>query len=862
MALYDMFEEYRDPNLSEDEQLDVAEARELDGMMRNDPSLAHEPGGVRNRGDGVFVPYPLVQAHIGIAMNRAQAQFQDFDRQQLVMPEDPDVGIRFPGVDPVGKYSVIDMKFAQRETNLRAALESRSPEVRAYVNDMLNKCGDRQSAFYDVRQQMLQSSIRHRQITRASKLCLDADGRRLLHQQSRVLETELQVEQYDKLMQGLEYAAGVRQGPVPREITDFYRDRLNTGLDLGMVSAARNLNQVPPRINVEFQDLDHKMLQQTFANPHNWGKSPDEVAKAADGIDIEAYSGAIPAYAVATANRVIDPLFREMEKDAPANAQGLDIEFSRGDLIAIDGVTVRETMQQRFDKLAMENRVTGSFADFYKQNVKRAASELVAAGLMAGKRVEAFVPDKYGQIPKEPTQITKTGYEPSPAKPEKFNAWQRFFAKRGFYKAKVARQAEYERVMAARERMKKIAQASEQALGQDRKEMLTDAVERHKSLAPIRHKELFFGEIMGELGLRTFTTTPEGKTEVAYDWSGMNSHMQRTYPEASGAFKGFTRVEAAAACIMGLMAEGKKFEDIMNPAKLQPERQAMARQFMERAKTNDQEWLGRIYYGGFKAVMQDLREMTQGVDPTNEAEMVKIIPKAEAMSRTAFGASQTLASAGCRLGFHKAAIEEANGDITIGSQRAEALNDKISDVSTFSELSMASFQGQAKLIDPKQDIGTSIVGAGNALNACISGVIAAQFRKQGPSIIEWSPKTSDLMDARRAAISSEGVKNAASALNGSTPEQRASVVRDTLNGRLVGEQLRPSFKVNEIDSTDLVFRVIKGEDGILSLKEENVKRTLKMSEATVKLGKSLKNLTKEMSQTRQRQAPQAGGPKR
>lgn len=52
---------------------------------------------------------------------------------------------------------------------------------------------------------------------------------------------------------------------------------------------------------------------------------------------------------------------------------------------------------------------------------------------MTGKRVEAFLPDREGRIPAEPTPITRSGYEPSPLRPETFNAWQRFFSRHGFY---------------------------------------------------------------------------------------------------------------------------------------------------------------------------------------------------------------------------------------------------------------------------------------------------------------------------------------------------------------------------------------------------------------------------------------------
>ena len=85
---------------------------------------------------------------------------------------------------------------------------------------------------------------------------------------------------------------------------------------------------------------------------------------------------------------------------------------------------------------------------------RQQANEIVAAGLMAGKRVEAFLPDERGRIPKEPIQITKSGYEPSPLKKVTLNAWERHFSKHGYFKEKAAKAAEYQKFIEARERVR------------------------------------------------------------------------------------------------------------------------------------------------------------------------------------------------------------------------------------------------------------------------------------------------------------------------------------------------------------------------------------------------------------------------
>ncbi len=84
MATYDLYEEYRDPVLTPQEQAVLDEAgTDKEAVQR---------------------------AHIRIACRRAQDQLSGLP----VLPEDPSMSIRFPGVDPAGKYCVIDMKLAQR----------------------------------------------------------------------------------------------------------------------------------------------------------------------------------------------------------------------------------------------------------------------------------------------------------------------------------------------------------------------------------------------------------------------------------------------------------------------------------------------------------------------------------------------------------------------------------------------------------------------------------------------------------------------------------------------------------------------------------------------------------------------------
>ena len=548
MPLYDGYEQYRQPLTEKDDILGIQEAEErrgkmLEGVEKGELRRADDGKGfIHPREPDVYLPDPVAAEHVGIAMNRAEEQFRGWD----AMPEDVDVTMRYPGIDPVGKYSVIDMKFAQRLAQVKAVLQTRSPEVQAYARELMeatNTNRDIQSFKFS----MEAIAQRHRIVTRASKLCLDPDGRELLHKQARVMETDMSVTLYDQYLQGVEYAAGVRTGPVPQEVQDFYSQHMQP-LNTELVKQAAQMTQAPREISVEFEDLEHKLQQQLFANPRNWGKTPREVT--VQGLDMDAVGNAIPPYARATARRVLDPLFR--------TAETLDDEatINRGDLIIIDGKTVREKMYEDF---VAAGRKPLEFYTFYQANYQKAASEYVAAGLMAGKRVEAFIPDKDGKIPKEPTQITKTGYEPKALQKVVLNAWERFWSKRGFFKEKTAQAAEYQRMVEARERV----QATH-----------------------LKQKLFLDGP-------------PQPRVKDAYlrDWHE---------PVDGGPYRfSVTRSAITSTAVCALLHAGYNMKDIFDQTKLLDEKAAMGREVLQRMK-DDQHWLGEQMFHGQEIIADSI----------------------------------------------------------------------------------------------------------------------------------------------------------------------------------------------------------------------------------------------------------------
>lgn len=551
MALYDLYVSYQTP-LSAEEEFQVKQARARSARLDGDVSLTKVPGDYLNQGNS-FIPHPATAAHMSIAMGRAEEQFQGWPP----MPEDAETPVRFPGIDPVGHYSVIDMKFAQRRARVEAALESRTPQVQKQIRALLGAEKSRETV-RGMAGRMRKVSSRHRTLTRASKLCLDPEGRRLLHIRARNMEADGAVEQYDLYLQGVEYAAGVRKGPVPREVRQFYERQLRLPLDLDLVAQAAWASQQPREIHVDFQDLDHKLTQQQFANPRNWGKGPEQLDR--EVVDLEQVSAAIPPYARATADRALEPLFGAAEA-------ATDDHVNRGDLITVDGKTIREIMFQQYQAADLKETYP-HFNQFYESNFRQMANELVAAGLMAGKRVEAFVPDRRGRIPDTPTQITKAGYEPSPLKKVTLNAWQRHFAKYGYYKEKVARADEYRRVMEARERVKSANLSAQLEMDW--------GIYSHV-------KEQFFG-----------------------DWVRENGPLPTTVPDGFSA----TRSGLTTFAVCRLAAQGYSIEGIHDPAQLQAEKQAAGREVLEHLLAKDTDWAAETLLKGQERLLADIDRLS------------------------------------------------------------------------------------------------------------------------------------------------------------------------------------------------------------------------------------------------------------
>lgn len=620
--------------------------------------------------------------------------------------------------------------------------------------------------------------------------------------------------------------------------------------------------------------------------------SPAEMAEHADSVvDIDAYASAIPPYAVATAGRVIEPAFREAERVTEGR-------LDRGELIIIDGKTVKEKMLEDYTKAQGD---MDKFNEFYQKNLRQATSEYTAAALLAGKRVEAFMPDAKGRLPDEPTQIVRTGYEPSALKPEKFNLWQRHFAKRGYYKEKVARQAEYERMMAARERVKENAV-------KERAGRLREAVVTHDRYASVNNKGLFFDRLIRD-GIsaapakeqeaekleaeaektkdpaavekaaaarkeadrykhyqKAMSTDADGK--VKYNWQEMDSATP------AGPFKHFGRTEAADACIGYLAAQGHSFRDIMDPTKLQAERAAIGKLYMEKAEAGDGEWLGRAYYLGHKALLEQARTMTQGLDLRDERTLIRVVPEVRAMIHTAFGTSQMLKEDACYRGYCKQALSDMGLDPATASreemmtaaQRAFALNDKVNDLSSCCGSLMEGLRAQAALSTPGMEL-----PQGGVMNLGVMR-LTLDHMKPGASILEQATLVEENILYRGAVMSDPRFERTVSRAM-ATPEGAERIAHAAASGKLMDQLQVKDYQETVLrENMDTMKALTRDEKGNFSLEKVSIPHSAKMATVEFELGESLEpkleqkgpqrqTAQQQKAAHRQPKAPQMGGPR-
>lgn len=789
-TVFEQYAPYR-PAITAEEQEMLGMGQRNQEMLLADPNVRHWERGWLD-GDGKQVPYPLQQEQMRIALNRASDQLRNWSGRQTMFPEEPDIVERFPGVDPLGKACEVDMAFAERYARLQAVLSSRPPEIQAYVGQRLQDMNNLQTRSGQAWDGMLNDCINIRLTTRAAKVAVTEETSRWLLEDAQAMkEGKASIKRVDGMLNVLEYLSGLTdRAPTPRE------RELMRNLEVPLtpeVEAHRSDPLVAPQsISVEFENFDHQAQQKFFSDPRNWNKRIQDVPE--DIANLEAATRAVSRYSKATVDRAISPLFETVEKSAKEVIRRGELVtekeiISRGDLITVDGKTVREKM---YEDYVAAGKDPDGFPRFYQDNVKDATNSYVSAALMAGKRVEAFVPDSRGRIPDEPTQITKAGYEPSPLKKVTLNAWQRHFAKYGYYKEKVARADEYRRVMEARERVKCTNLSAQ--LGMD-------------SGSSLHVKNQFFG-----------------------DWIRENGPLPNGVPNSFSV----TRSALTTLAVCRLAAQGYGIEAIHDPSQLQAEKQAAGKEVMEHLLAGDAAWAGETLFRGQIKLVENIDRLTTNM---NFADNRQILTSANRplffAASTAFDAFQE--EGHCRPEFAAAAERLYPGH---GKEISERLIDQVNSTAMFFNVARTSNLGISELSSGL----VSAKGAGmhvhNMMNYEAAKQLFAQKRAADPtrpmSQCYTMPESSGFYSFT-AAVRSKDKETMIEMAERGGAAQRA-LGREALSGRLQARfriKTNPTLQGIDFKLAPPTKQAVKEESNAKRIEEAAQKNTAK---GPVKMG--------------------------
>lgn len=317
---------------------------------------------------------------------------------EQVMPQTDNVLKQFPGINPMGHYSEIDMGFAERNKRCEYALRMRDPLAWITYQDVRGKI-EKTDAYKEMKTKMVEISRKVNVIDRAIRLSDNDRFVEYLEEQKEELKNDPALKDYDKFMDVMEHYSGVKflnerlQSKEVRDMVYFLKGKFgviscDTLKQSPHEQAAKFSN--PKSIDIEFENFENIANFQRSLNDKNTGKTMEEVAAATPTISEQKnILSTIPSYIEASCDRALSA--------ALPNAK------DRADMIFIDGRSIREIMKAEKE---FEHK------DPTEEEIKKYSNLYVAAALRNGNYVEAFTRDYRGgdkSINYKPVPITAKG---------------------------------------------------------------------------------------------------------------------------------------------------------------------------------------------------------------------------------------------------------------------------------------------------------------------------------------------------------------------------------------------------------------------------------------------------------------------
>ena len=320
---------------------------------------------------------------------------------EKVMPQTEAVLKQFPGINPMGHYSEIDMGITDRLKRCEYASRMRDPLAWEVYQDVKTKI-EKTYEYQDMKARMLEVAKKANFYDRAIKLTNNPKVIEYLEAKKEDLKEDPVLDEYDKYLDALEHYSGVKfldpsvEHQKEYEIASFLKDKFDVtsfnDLHYDIHNQVLNFSN-PKSIEIEFENFDNMVTFQRMLDDKNQGKTLEEIEaeieeEEIEPSDVKRYLSSVPAYLEGSCDRALDA--------ALPNAK------DRADMLFIDGRSIRDMMKEEDEFKDKEPT---------EEQIRKYSNVYVACALRYGIHVEAFTKSqkKDGNINYKPVPITAKG---------------------------------------------------------------------------------------------------------------------------------------------------------------------------------------------------------------------------------------------------------------------------------------------------------------------------------------------------------------------------------------------------------------------------------------------------------------------
>lgn len=338
---------------------------------------------------------------VQLAISRAQAvwRIHAYLEMDVVYPHIFGLDKEFPGIDPRGKYSRVEMRFAQRIDRLQMAAQLCPDPNKAILNQIF------ESACFSSLYERMEDYCKEIRICRdAAKLCPRRSASEKLeayanYLEQKAVEKDLAVQEMDQILTLLEQVAGIKGGALnPNSIDACKRYVSDLPLTTEIPTGSRVQHTIPDSLELQVPDgaiVDAICIQERSADPDNLGDWDRLNASDPE----EKREECVRRCVCAGTQNTLTLLFGACEC-MMGKRRTID-KSNRGTLVIVGDKTVSERMQERY----IAERIKQPFVEWYHKNLDEMSAEFVFDALLAGEPVQAYIPGPDGKVRKQPIQL-------------------------------------------------------------------------------------------------------------------------------------------------------------------------------------------------------------------------------------------------------------------------------------------------------------------------------------------------------------------------------------------------------------------------------------------------------------------------